>query len=190
MSDFETPRLLLRPMRMDDLPAKHEIDRQPAVYQFQGFERLANGEKRGRTLEETREKLAQRIAEFALQGFGMWAVVHREDNRLVGWAGLQFYLLEYPTHRAPEIELFYGLSPAYWGQGIIHEACQTLITYGFETQKLTRITSVVHRENLRSLNVARRNGMDIVDHPSESENVLGILDNPYVDLGQVRMLQR
>jgi [ribosomal protein S5]-alanine N-acetyltransferase len=190
MTDFETPRLLLRPMRMDDLPAKHEIDQQPAVYQFQGFVRLPSGEKRGRTLEETSEKLAQRIAEFALQGFGMWAVVRKEENRLVGWAGLQFYLLEYPTHSAPEIELFYGLSPAYWGQGIIHEACQTLIAYGFETQKLSRITSVVHRENLRSRSVATRNGMHIVDHPTEAENVLGILDNPYVDLQQLRLLQR
>jgi [ribosomal protein S5]-alanine N-acetyltransferase len=189
MTDFDTPRLHLRPMRLDDLQAKYEIDQHPAVYQFQGFVRLPNGEKRGRTLQETGEKLAQRIAEFALQGFGMWAVVRKPENRLVGWAGLQFYLLEYPTHRTPEIELFYGLSPAYWGQGIIHEACQTLIAYGFKTQKLTRITSVVHRENLRSLNVAKRNGMRMVDHPSESENVLGILDNPALDLEQVRLLQ-
>jgi len=190
MTNFDTPRLLLRPMRMDDLPAKHEIDRQPAVYQFVGFERLPGGEKRGRTLEETREKLADRIAEFGLQGFGMWAVVLKEENRLVGYAGLQFYLLEYPSHSTPEIELFYGLSPDYWRRGIIHQACQTLIAYAFETLKLTRITSVVHRENLRSLNVAKRNGMHIADHPSEPENLLGILDNPSLDLEQLRRLER
>ncbi|PWT75059.1 MAG: hypothetical protein C5B60_05920, partial [Chloroflexi bacterium] len=147
------------------------------------------GEKRGRTLEETREKLADRIAEFGLQGFGMWAVVLKEENRLVGWAGLQFYLLEHPSHSTPEIELFYGLSPDYWGQGIIHEACQALIAYGFETLKLTRITSVVHRENLRSRSVAKRNGMHIVGHPSEPENVLGTLDNAAVDQDHMRHLE-
>jgi hypothetical protein len=52
MTNFDTPRLLLRPMRMDDLPAKHEIDQQPAVYQFGGFERLPGGETRESTLEE------------------------------------------------------------------------------------------------------------------------------------------
>ncbi|HEY5001662.1 MAG TPA: GNAT family N-acetyltransferase [Ktedonobacteraceae bacterium] len=178
MTVLETPRLLLRPMHIDDLQAKYEIDQHPDVYQFQGFVRLPNGEKRGRFLEETREKLEQRIGEFALQGFGMWAVVLKERNTFVGWSGLQFYLLEYHTSSAPEIELFYGLSRAYWGQGIIHEACQKLIEYGFKTLKLTRITSVVHCDNTRSLNVAKRNGMNIVDHPSESHNLLGILNNP------------
>ncbi|GCE12409.1 GNAT family N-acetyltransferase [Tengunoibacter tsumagoiensis] len=178
MTVFETSRLLLRPMSIADLQIKWEIDRHPDVYRFQGFIRLPNGEKRARTLSETQEKLEQRIGEFGLQGFGMWAVVLRETNILVGWAGLQFYLLEYPTHSLPEIELFYGLSPAYWGQGIIHEACQRIIEHGFQTLKLTRITSVVHHENIRSLNVAKRNGMRILDHPTESHNALGILENP------------
>lgn len=184
MTVFETSRLLLRPLHIDDLQAKWEIDQHPDVYQFQGFVRLPNGERRARTLSETREKLEQRIAEFALQGFGMWAVVLKESHTFVGWSGLQFYLLEYPSHSTPEIELFYGLSRAYWGQGIIHEACQRLIEHGFQTLKLTRITSVVHRENTRSLNVARRNGLRLIDHPSEGHNVLGILNNPALLLEQ------
>jgi RimJ/RimL family protein N-acetyltransferase len=178
MTVFQTPRLLLRPVHIDDLQVKWDIDRHPDVYQFQGFVRLPNGEKRARPLAATREKLEQRIGEFALQGFGMWAVVLKESNTFVGWSGLQFYLLEYPTQSLPEIELYYGLSRAYWGQGIIHEACQQLIEHGFRTLKLPRITSVVHRENIRSLNVARRNGMRIIDHPTEKHNVVGILDNP------------
>src|SRR5437868_886775 len=108
----------------------------------------------------------------------MWAVVLKESNTFIGWSGLQFYLLEAPTHCTPEIELFYGLSRVYWGQGIIHEACQRLIEHGFQTLKLTHITSVVHRENTRSLNVAKRNGMRLNDQPSEGHNVLGVLDNP------------
>jgi ribosomal-protein-alanine N-acetyltransferase len=163
---------------MDDLQAKWEIDQLPEVYRFQGFVRLPNGEQRARTLSETREKLEQRIAEFALRGFGMWAVVLKEGATFVGWSGLQFYLLEYPTHSPPEIELFYGLSRVYWGQGIIHEACQRLLEHGFHTLKLARVTSVVHCENTRSLNVIKRNGMHLIDPPSEGHNVLGILDNP------------
>jgi [ribosomal protein S5]-alanine N-acetyltransferase len=178
MTVLETPCLLLRPMHIDDLQGKLEIDQHPDIYRFQGFVRLPNGEQRARTLEETREKLEQRIGEFALQGFGMWAILLKEKNIFVGWSGLQFYLLEHTTHNTPEIELFYGLSRTYWGQGIIHEACQKLIEYGFTTLKLPRITSVIHRENTRSLNVAKRNGMRFVDYPSESPNMLGILDNP------------
>ena len=182
MTVFETPRLLLRPIQIGDLQAKYEIGQRPDVYQFDGFVRLPDGGKRPRTLEETREKLEQRIAEFALQGWGMWAVVLKENDAFVGWSGLQFYLLDHGTHSTPEIELFYGQARSYWGRGIIHEAGQQLIAYGFKTLKLTRITSVVHRENTRSLNVARRNGMRLVDHPTEADMILGILDNPFLNI--------
>lgn len=121
MTVLETPRLLLRPIRMDDLQARYEIGQHPDVYQFDGFESLPNGQKRPRTLEEAREILEQRIGEFALQGFGMWAVVLKERNAFVGWSGLQFYLLEYNTYSTPEIELFYGQSRTYWG----HRALST-----------------------------------------------------------------
>lgn len=178
MTVLETPRLLLRPLRRDDLQTFYEIRQHPDVYQFDGFILLPHGKKRSRTLDETRERLEWRIGEFALQGFGMWAVVLKETDTMVGWAGLQFYLLEYTTHNMPEIELFYGLSRACWGQGIIHEACQKLIDYSFKTLKLTRITSVIHYDNARSLAVARRNRMRIVDHPTQSQHALGILDNP------------
>lgn len=86
MVTLETPRLLLRPITLDDLHAKYLIGQHPDFYAFDGFERLVNGQKRPRTLEETRAKLEQRIGEFALQGFGQWAAVLKENNTLIGWA--------------------------------------------------------------------------------------------------------
>ncbi|GLV55464.1 N-acetyltransferase [Dictyobacter sp. S3.2.2.5] len=186
MTVIETPRLQLRPMRIDDLPVKYAIDIHPDVYRFQAFVRLPDGQKRARTLEETRGKLEQRIGEFALQGFGMWAMVLKENNTLIGWSGLQFYLLEYGDFSTPEIELFYAQSREYWGRGFVHEACQRLIEYGFKTLKLPRITSVVHRDNIHSLNVARRNGMHFVDHPTDRHNLVGILNNPHISPEQMQ----
>src|SRR6266568_3241988 len=81
-----------------------------------------------------------RIGEFALQEFGQWAVVLKETQTFIGWAGLQFYLLDHGMYSTPEIELFYGLSRAYWGQGLITEDSKTLVHYGFHTLKLLRIT--------------------------------------------------
>ena len=180
MTVLETPRLLLRPIQLEDAQAQYENRQNPDVYEFDGHVLLPDGRKRPKTLEEIREQVGRRVGEFGIQGFGMWAVIFKENNAFVGWAGLQFYLLEYPTYSQPEIELFYGQSRDYWGRGIIHEACQKLLEHGFKTLKLTRITSVVHRENVHSLNVARRNGMHFIDHPTESYNVVGILDNPYL----------
>lgn len=178
MTILTTSRLLLRPISLDDLDAKFAISQHPDVYQFDGFVRLENEQKRPRTRDEWRIKLEQRVAEFALQGFGQWAMVLQETGVFIGWAGLQFYLLDAGSSSTPEIELFYGQSRSYWGKGYATEACQALIQYGFTTLKLCRITSVAARENLHSLNVMRRVGMRLEDHPSEPENMLGILDNP------------
>jgi RimJ/RimL family protein N-acetyltransferase len=163
---------------MDDLDAKYALGLDPDVYRFDGFVRLENGQKRPRTREEARQKLEQRVAEFALQEFGQWAMELRETNAFIGWSGLQFYLLDSGVFSTPEIELFYGQARPYWGQGLATEACQALIQYGFTTLKLRRITSVAARENVHSINVIRRVGMRIEDHPSEPESVLGVLENP------------
>lgn len=178
MTVLETPRLLLRPMTLDDLREKFTIGQHPDVYRFDGFVLLENGQKRPRTREETQHKMEQRIAEFALQGFGQWAMVLRETASFIGWAGLQFYLLDSGTFSTPEIELFYGQARPYWGKGLATEACQAVIHHAFTTLKLRRITSCAARENVHSINVMRRVGMRIEDHPSEPESTLGILENP------------
>lgn len=179
MFTLETERLLIRPLTMEDLAPKHAMDLHPDVYQYNGFVRLADGTKRARTLDETRRYLERRIAEFELQGFGQMALTLKPAGVFVGWVGLQFYLLDHGNHSTPEIELFYGLARDYWGQGLVTEAGKALIRYGFETLKLPRITSVAFRENVRSAGVMRRVGMTVGPHPTNSEEVLGIIQNPH-----------
>jgi hypothetical protein len=80
MTVLETPRLLLRPMTLDDLQEKFMSGQHPDVYRFDGFVLLENGQKRPRTREETQHKMEQRIAEFAPQGFGPWCYAKRPPS--------------------------------------------------------------------------------------------------------------
>jgi RimJ/RimL family protein N-acetyltransferase len=178
MFTLETERLLIRPLVLADLAPKHTMEQHPDVYEYNGFVQLEGGMKRARTLEETRWHLERRIAEFELQGFGQMALTRKPNGAFVGWAGLQFYLLDHGVYSTPEIELFYGLAREYWGQGLATEAGQALIRYGFETLKLSRITSVAFRENVRSASIMRRVGMTVGPHPSNAEEVLGVIQNP------------
>jgi ribosomal-protein-alanine N-acetyltransferase len=179
---LETSRLILRPFTLDDLQAKHAIDSQPAVHRYQGFVQKPDGSRRARTVDETRGWLVRRIAECELQGFGQWAAVLKETGSLIGWAGLQYYLLTDGLCRTPEIELYYGLASEFWGQGLITEAGRELLRYGFEVLQLQRITSVADGDNVRSVNVMRRLGMhlELDRHPTEDSTVLGIIYNPSV----------
>lgn len=178
MTILTTPRLILRPLTLDDLPDKHAMEQHPEWYEFQGFVRLPDGSKRPRTLAESRRMLEWRIAEFTNQGFGQWAVTSSDTVQFLGWAGLQYYLLDHGSYATPEIEMFYGLARQHWGRGIITEASGELLRFGFTTLKLRRITSCANRGNLHSINVMRRVGMRIEDHPGEPESVLGIIDRP------------
>ena len=178
MFTLETERLLLRPLTMADLDSMYSMQLHPDVFQYNGFVRLPDGTKRARTRDEIRERLEWRIGEFNLQGFGQMALTYKPGGAFVGWAGLQFYLLDHGAYSTPEIEFFYGLAREHWGQGLVTEAGTALIRYGFESLKLPRITSVAFRENVRSANVMRRAGMTVAPHPSNADEVLGLIQNP------------
>lgn len=180
MARLETERLLLRPLEMSDLADFATMMAHPDVYPMMGFARTPSGEKRARTLEEWRPRLAYRVAQLAWEGFGEWAIIWRATGVFVGVVGLQCYLLDQGARATPEIELFYGLEREWWDQGIMREATSAVARYAFETLKLPRLTSVCFRENVRSANVMRRVGMTIGPHPGNPEGeLLGALENPH-----------
>lgn len=179
MTSLETERLLLRPLEISDLDDFTAMMAHPDVYPMMGFARTPSGEKRARTLEEWRPRLAYRVAQFESEGFGEWAIIWRATEVFVGVVGLQFYLLDRDAIATPEIELFYGLKREWWDQGIMREATGAVVRYAFETLKLRRITSVCFRENERSANVMRRVGMTVGPHPGNpGSELLGQLENP------------
>lgn len=189
MTTLETERLWLRPLEMGDFDAFVTLMTHPDVFPFMGFMVEPDGTKRARTREEWRPRFEYRVAQYGWEGFGEWAVLLKDDAKdsaeggaFVGITGLQFYLLEHGRTpgdlSTPEIELFYGLGRPYWGQGIITEAGRAAIHYAFEKLKLPRVTSVVYRENTRSLNVIQRLGMAVRDYPTDPRMVVGALENP------------
>ncbi len=179
MTRLETERLILRPLEMGDLQDFVETMSHPEVYSMMGFGTEPDGTKRARTLDEWRPRIEYRIAHFAWEGFGEWAIVEKAHGAFVGMVGLQFYLLDQGTTDTPEIELFYGLKREWWDMGIMKEATEAVKRHAFETLKLRRLTSVCFRENTRSANVMRRVGMSVGPHPGNPEGeMFGYLDNP------------
>ncbi|HEX8995267.1 MAG TPA: GNAT family N-acetyltransferase [Ktedonobacterales bacterium] len=185
MTRLETARLKLRPLEVDDLPAFAEMMSHPEVYSMMGFGTEPDGRKRARTLEEWRPRVEYRVAQFAWEGFGEWAITLKATEAFVGMVGLQYYLLDQGSVTTPEIELFYGLRREWWDQGIMAEATREVARYAFETLKLRRLTSVCFRENERSANVMRRVGMTVGPHPGNPDGELfGALERPVASAEQ------
>jgi RimJ/RimL family protein N-acetyltransferase len=143
----ETERLWLREHVPEDADAIFEIGRDPLVNRYTGDPCLTS-------VEEARNMLLERpIADYAVHGFGRWAVILKDSSRLIGMAGLK---------RLPdsgEVDVGYRILPSFWGQGLATEACRACLRFAFDALGLTRIIGLVNPANSASVRVLEKCGM-------------------------------
>jgi ribosomal-protein-alanine N-acetyltransferase len=169
MTVLATDRLLLRPMRAQDLDDLCALYADPEVMRY-----LGNGQPRDR--EETAERLRRMLAHWDRYGFGIWAVCDKADGRYLGRCGYG------NLHNYPHMELAYSLHRSAWGNGYCTEAARVVVCHAFEATKLSRLMAVARPENLASINVMRKLGMAFqkVMTFDGGDAVLYTLDNPLV----------
>ncbi len=147
MPALETPRLRLRKMTPSDSGDMYAYARREDVTKYLLWDPHPN-------LAYTKAYLTQVQKQYAEGHFFDWAVVLREENRMIGTCG--FARLD-ETNNAGEIG--YVLNPDYWGRGLASEAVRMVLKYGFLSLKLQRVEARCLKENGRSLRVMERCGM-------------------------------
>jgi RimJ/RimL family protein N-acetyltransferase len=87
---------------------------------------------------------------------GRWAVHLNDTNEFIGWCGLK--------HRPEidEIDLGYRFMKKYWGNGYAYESAKHVLDYGLQTLQLKTITGRAHVDNIASLKVLQKIGMQYV----------------------------
>lgn len=146
MPEIETAHLryrLLSPHDLDDLFA---IFLDPDVMKHLGF--VAGTIP---TREEANRLLTSMIEFWEKHGFGRWAVVNKEDGKLIGVCG--FRLLDSTP------ELFYMLAKANWSKGLATEAARAMLRHGFEELRFERIVAATRPANTASIRVMTKIGM-------------------------------
>jgi RimJ/RimL family protein N-acetyltransferase len=146
---IETPRLLLRPFVEQDLDALASLMANADFMRFSGgvFSR-----------EQTERFLYDRIIAPARARLpSQFAVVVREENRLIGYCGFFRQMVD----GVEEIEIGYRLDPAFWNRGLATEAALAVRDYAFQNLQLTRVISLIHPDNHASRRVTEKNGMTL-----------------------------
>jgi ribosomal-protein-alanine N-acetyltransferase len=172
---LETTRLVLRALRMEDADFLFKEWSDPAVtYYMRDEEPLKSREQAEEFLRpyQTPEKIP---------GAKLWGIEMKADCHLIGIIGC--FRWDKQHHRA---EIGYDLRPDYWGQGLMPEALQGFIQYGFEEMDLNRIEAMTHSENQRSQRVLVKLGF-------QKEGVLReyyCRDGIYNDQAQFSLLRR
>ena len=105
-----------------------------------------------KTKEEALEFIAIMDTNIDTNTFINWAITTKENDQLIGMIG--FYRMKPENYRA---EVGYILSAEYHRQGIITEALQRVIQFGFEEMGLNSIEAVIDPENFGSEKVLLKN---------------------------------
>jgi len=144
-----TPRLLLRPLELSDVPALW-----PFVSD-EDFPRHMTWEAH-RNQDETADFIRS-AEEGRLQGTNIaWAVV--EDETVAGVIGLHGITRNVRAWRVDRAELGYWIGPPFQNRGFATEAANAVLRYGFEGLGLHKITVGCISENTASRHVIEKLG--------------------------------
>jgi ribosomal-protein-alanine N-acetyltransferase len=147
---LQTARLSLRPFARTDVDFLYRLWTDPDVRRYLWDDELIPRE----TAEEVVESS---LASFGQHGFGFWTVSLRERDELIGFCGLRHFTDDFGA--GPDVEILYGVAPAYWKQGIASEAAQAVLQFGFEQAGLETIQAGADPPNVASIRVMEKLGM-------------------------------
>ncbi|MBK3644107.1 GNAT family N-acetyltransferase [Streptomyces sp. MBT33] len=150
MPMLETPRLILRRWRADDVAPMAAVNADPEVMRWIGDGSLRDEQRTRRGIEAIER-------EWDEQGFGLFAVEIRSTGGLAGFTGLS--VPHFMPELSPATEVGWRLARAYWGQGLATEAAAAAVRFGFEDRGLEQIVSIAQVGNGASERVMTKLGM-------------------------------
>lgn len=145
---LETERLYLREMEQADFTSLCEILQDEKV--MYAYEHAFSDEEVQAWLDKQRLRYQQ-------YGFGLWAVILKENDRMIGQCGLTMQ----DWNGEEVLEVGYLFQKLYWKQGYATEAAIACKKYAFEKLQAEEVYSIIRDNNIPSQNVAKRNGMAV-----------------------------
>lgn len=147
MPDLETPRLRLRKLTMRDAQDIFAYSRDPQVAKYVLWDAQTS-------LADARAYLRYMLRKYRMGEPASWGIEWKASRQIIGTIGFMWIQRENAA-----AEVGYSLHRAYWNQGIMTEALQELIQYGFGTMNLNRIEAQHETQNPASGAVMRKCGM-------------------------------
>src|SRR5688572_1907750 len=102
-----TPRLILREIIHDDALAMFEMDSDADVHRYLGKTPVKKIEEIHHAIDSIRQQ-------YESNGIGRWAVMTRQSNKFIGWAGLKL-ITEPINDHVNHYDLGYRFLKNQWG---------------------------------------------------------------------------
>lgn len=151
---FETQRLTVRRLIVEDLDPFHEMQGNPNVMKYTG--------DRAKTFEEDQKDLQYVIDCYDQpeNDFWVWAIIRKADTEFVGTCAI---VKSDPRQNDPtQDEIGYRFLEKYWGNGYGDEITRGLIDFAFNEFGKTELIAEVDELNIASVKILDRH-MELVD---------------------------
>jgi ribosomal-protein-alanine N-acetyltransferase len=151
---IETERLILRKLVSSDDEAMFILDSNPNVHQYLGNKPIVS-------IEESRAYLKDIQIQYIQNGIGRFAVILKETNEFIGWAGLKFNTNAI-NDRLNFYDIGYRLIERHWGKGYGYEAAKAWLDHGFNQLNIQKISAYADIENKVSIKILEKIGLQSV----------------------------
>lgn len=143
---LETKRCVVRELELADLDALFALYEQPHMTDY--MEPLYDREQEERYQHAYIENM------YAFYGYGMWLVIEKSGQKVIGRAGLENRTL----HGKAELELGYAIATDHQNQGYATEVCEAILQYATEHLGEQQIHCLIEPGNTRSIHLAKKLG--------------------------------
>ncbi|KAA9345548.1 GNAT family N-acetyltransferase [Adhaeribacter soli] len=145
-TELQTDRLILRQVRESDAPEILFLRSDDAVMKYLDREKMES-------LNEARQLIQDALISVKKNEGIMWAICLRGTDFLIGTIG--HWRFDKAHHRS---EIGYTIRPAFWGQGLMSEAMQAVLDYGFNQLHLHSVEANVNPNNQASIKLLEKHG--------------------------------
>lgn len=154
---IEANRIYLREMSESDYSALYDVLADSDIMHHYPY-----------TFDEKRVRnwIQKNIKRYEIFGFGLWAIVLKENGEMIGDCGLTMQNIN--GNIKPEIG--YHVNRKYQRKGYAKEAAQACRDWAFENTPFRQIYSYMKKDNVASVATALANGMEKVDEFVDDEH--------------------
>jgi RimJ/RimL family protein N-acetyltransferase len=148
MTIVETPRLRLRELTVEDAEFVFRLVNEPSF--------LSNiGDKGVNNLDGARQFILEGPwTRQERRGYGQFLVELKEGGVPIGVCGLVY------RESLDVTDVGFALLPEYWRRGFAYEAADAMLQYGHSTLGIDKIVGLTSEENLASISVLEKLGMN------------------------------
>ncbi|WP_299007048.1 GNAT family N-acetyltransferase [uncultured Shewanella sp.] len=144
---LETERLIVRELTLEDAAFIHALMTSPLY--------LKNiGDRNIRSIEHAEAFLENNIIKsYQDNGYGLYAVVLKQTNQVVGMSGLV------RREGLPHTDIGFGFLPEFMGKGYAYEASKAVMDYAQNVLELNPILAITVKDNVRSISLLNKLGL-------------------------------